>query len=261
MPLNKVAVLGVIPARLGSTRLERKPLQDIAGMSLVERVWRGVCSAQKIDEVVIATDSLDIVKVAEKFSARALMTSEKHKSGTDRVAEILEILKPHSYDVVINIQGDMPFINGEIIDSAIEFFQDNFTEFDVATAAVPIYEESTFLNPANVKVVLSSKNQAMYFSRAPIPFSRDGRHFLSDKQGVTLYGYKHIGLYLFKPQALNKFVSLPPSELEDIEMLEQLRGMQSGLKFGVVILDIPSHNSLVEVDTAEDLERARNSAN
>lgn len=246
--------LAVIPVRLGSTRLARKPLAEIAGKTMVQRVWEACSAAVQIARCVVATDSEEILAVAKSFGAECLMTSEEIPSGSARVAAAYKLLD-EKFDIVLNVQGDMPSIKPELIDQSVLFFKENFQKFQMATIASPIYSESEFLNPNKVKVVLGQNSQALYFSRSPIPYSREGQR-LSDDSGRSIYGYRHMGLYLYKPEMFSVF-SEGGSNLEEIEKLEQLRVLERGFSIGVKVVDPSLVEDLIEVDTADDLQQVR----
>jgi 3-deoxy-manno-octulosonate cytidylyltransferase (CMP-KDO synthetase) len=166
-------VLAVIPARRGSTRLSEKPLREIGGKTLVERVWLQASQCKDIDDLYVATDDQEIFDLSESFGAKVLMTSPELPSGSARVAAVSHVLNDQ-WEIIANVQGDMPFINPKVISQVIRFFKDNFTKFSMATIAIPIYDEEEFRRNSVVKVVISSESRALYFSRAPIPNSRDG---------------------------------------------------------------------------------------
>ena len=256
----KKSTLGVIPARLHSTRLHEKPLQDISGKTLIERVYLNAKAAQSIDRLIVATDSDRIRQEVERFGGEVMMTNEDLPSGSARVCAVVEALGER-WDSVVNIQGDMPFIKAELIDSIVNFFLDNYTDFDMGTGGIPIDNEAVFNSPSNVKIVLGEKSQALYFSRAPIPHSRDGDRIevLEHDQLRPIFGYRHFGLYVYKPQTLEVFKSTSVSVLERVEKLEQLSLLEKGYRIGVSIVPEELIAGSIEVDTPEDLERARQS--
>ena len=247
-------VLAVIPARLGSTRLPQKPLRDIGGIPLVERVWRRAGGAASVSRLVVATDSEQIAQLVRGFGGEVLMTDPEITSGSGRVAATTRLLGADNFDVVINIQGDMPFISGEVIDRAVAMLCSE-ARFDMVTAAAPITDESVYNSPMDVKVVIGGKNEALYFSRAPVPHSRDGVR-MKNAEGRTIFGYKHFGLYIFRPSALGAYSSNEQSALEQIEMLEQLRLLELGKRIGVLIIEPELSKSFVEIDTADDVKKA-----
>jgi len=248
--------LGVIPVRMKSTRLPGKPLKDIAGKTLVQRVWEQAKKASRVSEVVIATDDQGILEHANALGARAVLTSDKHLTGSDRVAEVLSIWKERvrTPDLVVNIQGDMPFISPFVIDEAIRTLAEAGDEFGMSTVATPIESEEDFLRPSVVKVALASDGGALYFSRAPIPFWREPSevHPSADEP----VGYKHVGLYVFRPAALQRLTAMPPSLPEKREKLEQLRALCGGIRIKVAVVSNAAVQPSIEVDTPEDLARA-----
>lgn len=236
-------ILGVVPARLGSTRLPNKPLQLLAGEPLVTRVVQRAVEHGVLDQVVVATDSPMVLRVAEHAGIRAVMTSPEHASGTERVAEVARLPEFRDYDVIANIQGDEPFLEREALAGAIARVADGD---DVGTAAAPL-DPALVNDPARVKVVTTDTGRALYFSRAAIPFRRD------PADPVTGLYWQHIGLYVMRREALNRWVSLAPTLVEQVERLEQLRALQHGMTFGVTRLAQPVPPG---VDTPEDLQRA-----
>ncbi len=235
-------VLGVIPARLGSTRLPNKPLQQLAGEPLITRVVQRVLEHGLTDELVVATDSSRIARVAEQAGVTAVLTDGGHQTGTDRVAEVAARPEFLGFDTVVNIQGDEPFISREALAGALERVEQGD---DVGTAAAPL-EPHLASDPSRVKVVTDVRGRALYFSRSVIPHHRDGGSI------AGLY-WQHIGLYAFTRASLARWVSLAPSDAERAERLEQLRALHYGMTIGVARLREPA---LPGVDTAEDLRRA-----
>jgi 3-deoxy-manno-octulosonate cytidylyltransferase (CMP-KDO synthetase) len=236
-------VLGVIPARLGSTRLPRKPLQLLGGVPLVVRVAERVRGLGCLDALVVATDSTDIAGVAEAAGFRALLTSRTHRTGTERVAEVAGREEFSGYDLIVNVQGDEPFVPGEAVTGAIARVQ---AGDDVGSAATPL-DPAHAADPARVKVVLDARGRALYFSRAAIPHVRDG-----GEAAEGLY-WQHIGVYACRRDALMAWVALPPTALEQAEQLEQLRALEQGMSFGIARVGIPAFPG---IDTPEDLRRA-----
>ncbi len=252
-------VLVAIPARLKSTRLPEKPLKDIAGQTLLQRVWERVQRAKNVSRVVVATDSPEIETLAKSFGAEVVMTSPDITTGSARVAAAWHKLSAEDWDIVVNVQGDMPFIRPELIDRCIETLAQAPAEVSMVTIATPIFDEEMFLSKNDVKVVVTSRGEALYFSRAPIPHSRDGeRPERLDASGVkrTLYGFKHFGLYVYRPSVLREFELSEISALEDLEKLEQLRLLEMGYRIGVCIVEPEMTKDSVEVDTPADLEKA-----
>ncbi len=248
------SILGVIPARISSSRLPAKPLKDIAGKSLLQRVYEQATKAS-LSRLIIATDSTEIETHAKGFGAEVMLTSSANLTGTDRVAEVARRLRESgsSFDIVVNIQGDMPFINPEVINSCVNALTSGPSEFGMSTICTPIFDDTEFSRPASVKVVLGHNQSALYFSRAPVPFWRDrGKEAL----GMEVLGYRHIGLYCFRLQTLLKIAALKPCELEEREKLEQLRALAYGFRIRAAIIDAAALKNQIEVDTPEDLERA-----
>jgi 3-deoxy-manno-octulosonate cytidylyltransferase (CMP-KDO synthetase) len=226
-------ILAVIPARLGSTRLPRKPLHLIAGKPLIEWVWRRAVAAELFDRVVIATDSHEIIDAVERFAGRAELTDPDHPSGTDRVAEIAARPEHRGFKVIVNIQGDEPFVAAAHLRPAIELVRGG--RWEIGTAATHIRSVEEWRDPAAVKVVRGSDGGALIFSRAPIPFQRDAEPMATElASGAFL---RHLGIYVYSPEALARWVALPEGELERIERLEQLRPLAAGMRIGVAVVD------------------------
>jgi 3-deoxy-manno-octulosonate cytidylyltransferase (CMP-KDO synthetase) len=236
-------VLGVIPARLGSTRLPHKPLQLLAGEPLITRVIQRVMAHGVVQELVVATDSQMIARVVERAGARAVLTEDGHLSGTDRVAEAARRPEFDGFDVVANVQGDEPFVSREALAGAIQRVTGGD---DVGTAAAPLAVEDAD-DAARVKVVTDAVGRALYFSRSVIPHRREA----SDASD-GLY-WQHLGVYVYTREALERWVTEPPSPAERAERLEQLRALHCGLTIGVARVTEPA---LPGVDTPDDLRRA-----
>jgi 3-deoxy-manno-octulosonate cytidylyltransferase (CMP-KDO synthetase) len=231
-------VAGIIPARLGSTRLSRKVLRVIAGRPMVEWVYRAAAESGLMDPVLIATDSEEVAAVCRDRGIPVQMTSPDCASGSDRVREVATQV---AADIYVNIQGDEPTLTPGFFPPLLALFQR--TEVQVATLAVPCAPED-IANPNAVKVVTATDGRALYFSRATIPFDRDGAGFA---------GYrKHLGIYAYRRAALERFAALPPSPLEQNERLEQLRLLENGID--IYVADAPEDT--IGVDTEEDLARA-----
>jgi 3-deoxy-manno-octulosonate cytidylyltransferase (CMP-KDO synthetase) len=228
--------IAVIPARLASTRLPRKMLREIAGKPLIGVVYEAVRSSPLLADVIVATDSEEIMDACRRHGWNAQMTSANHRSGTERVHEV----SGHEpADVYVNVQGDEPMVRAEQIATLLGVMEN--PEAQVGTVMTPAAEED-IENPNAVKVVIDLTGRALYFSRATIPFDRDG--------GRPRY-FKHLGLYAYRKAALDRFVTLPESSLEKSERLEQLRFLENGIP--IVVGETP-HDS-VGVDTEEDLQR------
>jgi 3-deoxy-manno-octulosonate cytidylyltransferase (CMP-KDO synthetase) len=236
----KVAV--IIPSRYGSTRFDGKPLALIAGKPMIQRVYERAVQAEKVTEVVVATDDRRIVDAVENFGGRAVMTSEANRSGTDRAAEAAKQIGLSPNDIVINVQGDQPLIDPVCLNEVVDpFFPDSGVE--MSTLAFAIIRKEEITNPKDVKVTFDNDGFALYFSRSTIPFDRDG-----DSRFDI---YKHLGVYAYTRSFLEKFRSLPEGRLEKIEKLEQLRALEHGHRIKVVITGSDSP----EVDLPEDIAR------
>jgi 3-deoxy-manno-octulosonate cytidylyltransferase (CMP-KDO synthetase) len=232
--------IAIIPARYGSTRLPGKALLDIEGKPLIRRVYERVIGASRVSRVIVATDDPRIAEAVAAFGGEVVMTSPLHRSGTDRVAEAAVIA---GGDIVVNVQGDEPFIEPEVIDLVVRRVVED-QEISCSTAASPICDEAVWRDPNAVKVVTDLRGRALYFSRSPLPFWRD-----SGFGGAFL----HIGIYCFRREFLLRYASLEPTPLERAEKLEQLRMIEHGWSIGVVETD---HGS-IGVDTEADLETVR----
>jgi 3-deoxy-manno-octulosonate cytidylyltransferase (CMP-KDO synthetase) len=243
----RTGTLAVIPARLGSERLARKPLHPIAGKPLLEWVWRRVSSFTVIDRVVIATDSQEIAQHCEKWGAECVLTLASHESGTARIAEVVALPDYGGYEVVVNVQGDEPFVEEEQVAAAVAQVR---AGFDIGTVAAPVGTLDAWRDPAVVKVTRRGDGAALYFSRSPIPYQRDGEpsaHALAREPYL-----RHIGLYAYAPIVLHRWPTLPMNELEQIEKLEQLRALAAGLTIGVGVVRMTEGG----VDTLADALRA-----
>jgi 3-deoxy-manno-octulosonate cytidylyltransferase (CMP-KDO synthetase) len=236
--MSTIRIAGVIPARLNSTRLSRKVLRLIAGRPMVERVWRAANASGLMDPVVVATDSEEVAAVCRERGVPAVMTSADCASGSDRVREVARQIEAEIY---VNIQGDEPTLMPDFFPPLLGLF--DRPEVEVGTLAVRCPPEE-FANPNAVKVVTALDGRALYFSRSTIPFDRDATGFT---------GYrKHLGIYAYRRAALERFASLPPSPLERLERLEQLRLLENGI--AIYVAEAP--RDTVGVDTEEDLAKA-----
>jgi 3-deoxy-manno-octulosonate cytidylyltransferase (CMP-KDO synthetase) len=233
-----LAVLGVIPARFGSTRFPGKPLADLAGKPLIAHVVERAEEARGIDRLVVATDDERIAAAARAAGAEAMLTPADLASGSDRAAYVLERLGPESFDAVLNIQGDEPLLPGQAMDAALALLAER-PEAVLATLAVPAGPEAA-ADPNVVKVVLDKRRRALYFSRATIPHGGDAV-------------LRHVGLYAFRPEYLRRYTRLGVSALERAERLEQLRALEDGATIVAAVGTWP----VLGVDTPEDLERVR----
>ncbi len=238
--------LAVIPARLGATRLPRKPLRLLAGVPIIVRVMERVRALRIADVVVVATDSAEVISCVQEAGGEAISTATNHPSGTDRVAEVVRAAGLGEFDAILNVQGDEPFVSGAAARGALA--QVTERGFPLGTAAF-LASSDVLADPNSVKVVTADDGAAMYFSRAPIPYLRDASDGLERDERVLL----HLGVYAYTPDALARWVFLPPHPLERIERLEQLRPLAAGMRMGVAVVDAPSHAG---IDTEADLERA-----
>jgi 3-deoxy-manno-octulosonate cytidylyltransferase (CMP-KDO synthetase) len=243
---GRPSTLAVIPARLGATRLPRKPLRLLGGAPLIVRVWERVVDSAAADRVIVATDSDEIAAVVQERGGEVAMTRVDHPSGTDRVAEVAERPECLAFDIIVNVQGDEPFVRAEAIAGAAALVRSG--RFPLGTCATRASADAVD-NPDVVKVVCGDDGRALYFSRAPIPFLRDR----SDANLLKAHVRQHLGLYAYSRSALRRWVSLPVHDLERIERLEQLRPLAAGMAMGVHVVDAPP---LGGVDTEEDLARA-----
>jgi len=241
----------IVPARLASTRLPHKPLADIHGLPMVVRVAQRA-ALSNASQVVVAADSIEIVQACQAHGVRAMLTQVNHPSGSDRLAEASALLGLKPHDVVVNVQGDEPLINPELINQVAELLVQRPTA-SMSTAAHEIHELAEFTNPNVVKVVIDQAQLALYFSRAPIPWWRDG--FANGIQTLPQPApLRHIGIYAYRVGFLQSFPSLQAAPIETGEALEQLRALWHGHKIAVHITpDVPGPG----VDTPEDLERVR----
>jgi 3-deoxy-manno-octulosonate cytidylyltransferase (CMP-KDO synthetase) len=234
--------LAVIPARYASTRFPGKPLVALAGKPMIERVWERVRQAESLSGIVIATDDERICNAVKAFGGEAVLTRSDHRSGTERVAEVAAMRK--DVEIFVDVQGDEPLIEPAAINQAVEALRSN-AETSVATLAVPIGNPADIMDPNVVKAVLDFDGNALYFSRAPIPWVRD--------RGSPVHArhLKHLGLYVFRREALLDFPTFPQGDLERIEQLEQLRWLENGCRIRVVETEYDS----IGVDVPEDIAR------
>jgi 3-deoxy-manno-octulosonate cytidylyltransferase (CMP-KDO synthetase) len=238
--------LAVIPARLGASRLPRKPLRLLAGSPLIVRVWERVAGLEVADRCVVATDSEEVARAARTAGAEVALTSPAHPSGTDRVAEVAARPEFAHFDAVLNVQGDEPFVDGDAVRKAAELVTSG--TFPLGTVAAPA-PTAVLDNPNVVKVVRADSGRALYFSRAPVPYLRDSADAAERDACVA----QHIGVYAYTREALARWVALAPHALERIERLEQLRPLAAGIPMGVAMIDsVPPGG----IDTEDDLARA-----
>ena len=237
-------ILGVIPSRYQSSRFPGKPLVDIDGVSMIRRVYQQCLKSKFLNEVVVATDDIRIAEEVKSFGGKFVMTSEACPNGTARCKEVLAQMDV-SFDFIINIQGDEPFIHPEQIDELASVLEENT---ELGTLVKVIEDAETLFNQNTPKVVLNENNEALYFSRNTVPFIRD-----VEKQDWLKHHtyYKHIGIYAYRSDVLNAIVDLPEGVLESVEKLEQLRWLEHAYRINVAVTAYDSHG----IDTPEDIER------
>ena len=242
----------IIPARLASTRLPRKPLADIGGAPMVVRVAQRA-QATRADRVVVAADSEEIVAACRAYGIDAVLTSPQHETGTDRLAEAARLLGLGTEQIVVNVQGDEPLIPAAVIDDVARLLESS-PDCQIATAAHAIADAEEFFNPNIVKVVTDRKNRALYFSRAPIPWARDAFAASQARLPASYPARRHVGLYAYRAGFLEQFPTLPQDALELAERLEQLRALAHGFRIAVLGLEAALPPG---VDTPADLEQVR----
>lgn len=245
--MSEGRVLGVIPARLGSERLPRKPLHRLAGRPLIEWVWRRVSAFDVLDACVVATDSEEVADACRAAGADVVLTATSHASGTDRVAEVAARPEYGDVGVVVNVQGDEPFIEESHVAAAVALVEDGWP---IGTVAAPLGSASDYMDTAVVKVARRPDGAALYFSRSAIPHVR-GRAPTVDELDSPSF-LRHVGVYAYAPYALARWVALEPSALERLEKLEQLRPLEAGLGIGVAVVRRAQRG----VDTLEDAQAA-----
>ncbi len=241
---QKLKVVAIIPARLEASRFPKKLLQDLCGKSVIVRTYQATLETKLFDAVFVVTDSTLIFSEIEKVGGKAIMSLKEHASGSDRIAEAAQTIDA---DIIINVQGDEPFTAKEPLQKLIAVFE-NDTKNDIAVASLKtqLHHQKDIENPNNVKVVVNAQNEALYFSRAPIPYVRD--------KESTVKHFKHIGIYAFRKKALLRFTKLPMSALEKAEKLENLRFLDHNMK----VVMVETTQQPIGIDTKEDLEAARN---
>ena len=243
----------IIPSRYASTRLSAKPLLDIAGKPMVQRVYEQACLSDA-QRVVIATDDKRIADTMTAISASVVMTSVSHESGTDRLQEVVEHLQFSDDDIVVNVQGDEPLIPPAVINQVAAALANN-PQAGIATLVEKISDRGTVFNPNAVKVTMDAAGRALYFSRAPIPWARDlFDSSESDSLPDTASYYRHIGIYAYRVSLLNQFVTWPVSALESTEKLEQLRALENGV---TIMAELACEHIPAGVDTEQDLAAVR----
>lgn len=233
-------VLGVIPARYGSSRFPGKPLIDLKGQTMIERVYNGALKSKQINTLVVATDDVRIYEEVLRFGGRVIMTQSTHQTGTDRCAEVLSHFPDH--DVVINIQGDEPLVSAQQLDQLLAAFQDQ--EVQIATIVNPVVTQDDLQNMNRIKVVADARQNAIYFSRSPLP----NMHYAKEPQFPWL---RHIGLYAYRTKTLSAIAQLEPCALEQAESLEQLRWLYYGYPIRLVSTNIETPN----IDVPADIEK------
>ncbi|WP_435017527.1 3-deoxy-manno-octulosonate cytidylyltransferase [Tundrisphaera sp. TA3] len=240
-----MAIVGIIPARFGSTRLPGKPLLSDTGWPLIRHVVEAARHANRLDRIVVATDDDRIMQAVAAFGGEAVMTRADHPTGTDRIAEVAALIP--DADLIVNIQGDEPELSGDAIDAIVALLESD-PDAPMATLGTPIRSEATYRDPSCVKVVASTRGRALYFSRSPIPHHRDGvPDFSADPPSALL----HLGIYGYRRDFLLGYAALPPSPLEQAEKLEQLRVLEAGLPIALGVV----HEHGVGIDTPEDYRR------
>jgi len=240
----------IIPARFAASRLPGKPLLAIGDRPLVQWVWQ-CARASGAASVIVATDDERVREVAQNFGADCVRTSATHASGTDRIAEVVRARDFAADDIVVNLQGDEPMMPAEVVSEVADALRAR-PQADIATAVAPIRSLGEFLDPNCVKALRAREGQALYFSRAPVPWPRDG---VADGRPTRFAGaWRHVGIYAYRVRSLLQFASWPPTVLEECEKLEQLRALEHGMTIHLVALAEPPPAG---VDTAEDLERVR----
>jgi 3-deoxy-manno-octulosonate cytidylyltransferase (CMP-KDO synthetase) len=241
-----VTVLAIIPARYASSRFPGKPLAPLSGRPMIQWVYERARAAHRVDDVLVATDDAKIADAVRGFGGRVALTSPEHRSGTDRIAEVVRgTTEAQRAKAIVNLQGDEPLLEPGYIDRAVApLLEDDRVE--MSTLSTPIVDPEDAADPNKVKVVTDRDGFALYFSRAPIPWWRDGR------PGAGPVAAKHVGMYVYRPATLLRLAALAPTPLERAESLEQLRALEHGIRIKVVAVERDS----VGIDTPEDLRRA-----
>jgi 3-deoxy-manno-octulosonate cytidylyltransferase (CMP-KDO synthetase) len=245
-----VAAIAIIPARFGSTRLPGKALALIDGRPMICHVAERTRRARGLARVIVATDDARIVDAVATTGVEAVLTRADHPSGTDRLAEVVRDL---DVPLVVNVQGDLPLVDPSMVERLVARLRGE-PALPMATVAMPIHDDTEWRSPHVVKVVVAHDGRALYFSRSPVPFDRDATRAAGEPLGL-----RHVGMYAYRRETLLRLAALPPSPLERRERLEQLRALENGIAIGVV--EWTAAGPLIEVDTADDLERARAALN
>jgi 3-deoxy-manno-octulosonate cytidylyltransferase (CMP-KDO synthetase) len=249
-----LAIVAIIPARFGSTRLPGKPLSDILGKPMIQHVHERASRARSIDRLLVATDDERIAAAVRGFGGEVMMTSPRHASGTDRLAEVVRAIDA---EVVVNVQGDEPLLDPMAIEIAVAAVTHD-PAVAMATLSLPLTDPEEMLSPSVVKVVVDGAGDALYFSRSPIPFVRSAAGEVWERAKAAVdrgLARKHVGLYVFRREVLLAFATLPASPLEEAEGLEQLRALHHGMRIRVA--PMLASTGGVAVDTLQDLERVR----
>ncbi len=241
-------IVAVIPARYKSSRFEGKPLAEIMGKPMIKHVYENVMKSSMLSDVIIATEDRRIYDVCRGFGANVVMTKESHQTGTDR---IIEVVNGISADVILNIQGDEPLVNAEIIEALIKPLKEDDTVL-YTSVKTPIYSYEEFIDPNNVKVVVDKNDYGIYFSRSPVPYDREKALSFKDFKGI--FGYKHLGFYGYTRDFLVEFGKMPASYLEKKEMLEQLRAIENGYRIKVETVGAAT----IPVDVPDDIKKVEN---
>ncbi|MBW6490148.1 MAG: 3-deoxy-manno-octulosonate cytidylyltransferase [Lentimicrobium sp.] len=250
---TSLRVAGIIPARYASTRFPGKPLVEIDGTSMIERVYRQADLCPLLTTVIVATDDERILSHVMNFGGQAIMTASTHATGTDRISEAIHLLEKNGqhFDIVVNIQGDEPYIKPEQIEKVIRLFENS--EVQIATLIKAIENNADLFNPNVVKVISDSFGRAMLFSRSPIPFIRGKQ----TEQWLNVHKFfKHIGIYAYRTKVLKKIAKLPPAPPEVAESLEQLRWLWNGYEIHTGVTDFET----IGIDTPEDLSKLTNNS-
>lgn len=241
--MNNLKIIAVIPARYASTRFPAKLIQDLGGKPVVVQTYLATVATQLFDEVLVATDHEIIYNLLKDHKVNVVMSGDSHESGSDRIAEVIA---NENYDIIVNVQGDEPFVSKDNLQRLINVFkEDKDLKVDLASLMFEINDLEIINNPNNVKVVVDENLKALYFSRAAIPFPRDGKSYAKY--------YQHIGVYAYRKQALLDFTNWPMKGLEATEKLEQLRYLEYGRTIQMVL----TQHVGVGIDTKEDLDKAR----
>lgn len=241
--MNNLKIIAVIPARYASTRFPAKLIQDLGGKPVVVQTYLATVATQLFDEVLVATDHEIIYNLLKDHKVNVVMSGDSHESGSDRIAEVIV---SENYDVIVNVQGDEPFVSKDNLERLINVFKEDIDlKVDLASLMFEINDLEIINNPNNVKVVVDENLKALYFSRAAIPFPRDGKSYAKY--------YQHIGVYAYRKQALLDFTNWPMKGLEATEKLEQLRYLEYGRTIQMVL----TQHVGVGIDTKEDLDKAR----